>query len=128
MVWPPWPVGDRLLIDGGTSDPLPVDVAMKEGGDVIIAMGLEEPYAPDCRSLGELAHQTIAVVTNNLLRATYSFYNIAHHSEVIPIIPTFDRKIGTTDGHLGPYLAERGREATLAVLPQLRRLLDATTP
>ena len=39
----PWPVGGRLLFDGGASDPLPVSVAIREGCDIILAMGFENP-------------------------------------------------------------------------------------
>ena len=39
----PWPVNGRLLFDGGASDPLPVSVAIREGCDIILAMGFENP-------------------------------------------------------------------------------------
>ena len=39
IIFPPWEVDGRLLIDGAVSDPLPIDVAIQDGADIIIAMG-----------------------------------------------------------------------------------------
>src|SRR5690606_29651961 len=43
-VWKPWKIDGRMLMDGCASDPLPIDVAIREGADVILAMGFESPY------------------------------------------------------------------------------------
>ena len=43
FIFQPWRMDGRLLVDGFLSDPLPVGVAMREGADVIIAMGFESP-------------------------------------------------------------------------------------
>src|SRR5260221_14610215 len=78
FIFPPWRVGGRLLVDGFLSDPLPVGVAMKEGADVIIAMGFESPYQTRIDSPARFAFQVSRGMTNNLLRANYSFHNLAH--------------------------------------------------
>ena len=41
MIFAPYEVEGRLLMDGAVSNPLPVDVAIKEGCDIILAMGFE---------------------------------------------------------------------------------------
>src|SRR5690606_32406494 len=79
-VWKPWKIGDRMLLDGCLSDPLPVDVAIREGADVILAMGFESPYPRRIKSATRYAFQVNSVYTNNLLRANYSFHNLAHHA------------------------------------------------
>jgi len=119
----PWAVGGRLLFDGGASDPLPVSVAIQEGCDIILAMGFENPLNERVGSLMSLVAQTTCITMNNLLKSTYSFYNAAHHAEIVPIIPTFDRHIGLRDTSLHPYMIERGEEAAAKQLPFLRRLL-----
>jgi NTE family protein len=119
----PWPVGGRLLFDGGASDPLPVSVAIREGCDIILAMGFENPLNERVASLMSLVSQTSCITMNNLLKSSYSFYSMAHHAEIVPIIPTFDRHIGLRDTSLHPYIIERGEEAAEKQLPFLRRLL-----
>jgi NTE family protein len=79
----PWLVNDRLLIDGGASDPLPISVAIREGCETILAMGFEAPHYPRVDSLANYIDQTSHIVTNNLIRSTFAFYNLAHHAEVV---------------------------------------------
>jgi NTE family protein len=122
----PWPVGGRLLFDGGASDPLPVSVAIREGCDIILAMGFENPLNERVSSLMGLVSQTTCITMNNLLKSTYSFYNAAHHAEIVPIIPTFERHIGFRDASQHPYMIERGEAAAEKQLPFLRRLLGTS--
>ncbi len=121
----PWRVGDQLLIDGGASDPLPVSVAIREGCEIIIAMGFENPAYERFGSLLNVAAQATSITINNLLRSTFAFYSVVHHAEIIPIIPTFERRVRLADTHLIPYLIEEGERAAEAEVPYLRRLLAA---
>ncbi len=120
----PWEVDGRLLIDGGAADPLPVSIAIREGCDIIIAMGFESPYTSQYGSLGNLVSQTTSIMINNLLKSTYAFYNLAHHAEIVPIIPELDRRVDLGDAHQIPYLIEKGQQAAEAQLPYLRKVLS----
>jgi len=124
-VWRPWQVGDRLLMDGCMSDPLPVDVAIREGAQIILAMGFESAFPRRVKSATRFAFQVNSVYTNNLLRANFAFHNLAHHAEIIPILPDFGGEIGLFDTHKIPHVIEQGERATEAQLPYLHRLLDA---
>jgi NTE family protein len=42
-IWSAWPQDGRMLIDGAASNPLPVDVPIREGVDIILALGFETP-------------------------------------------------------------------------------------
>lgn len=123
-VWRPWRIGDRWLLDGCLADPLPVDVAIREGADVIIAMGFESPYPRRIRSATRYAFQINSIYTNNLLRANYSFHNLAHHAEIITILPEFERRIGLFDTSEIPYVIEQGERATEAQMDYLHRVLE----
>jgi NTE family protein len=123
-IWSPWKVGDRLLMDGCMSDPLPVDVAMREGAQIILAMGFESPFPRRIKSATRFAFQVNSIYTNNLLRANFAFHNLAHHTEIILVVPEFDQEIGLFDTHKIPYVIEQGERATEAHLPYLHRLLD----
>lgn len=119
----PWPFDGRLLMDGGTSDPLPISVAIREGADIILAMGFETPTSTQLNSLAKVAGQTISITTNHLIRATYAFYSSVHHAEIIPLMPEFDRHVGLGDTQLIPYLIEQGERVMEAQLPYLEQLL-----
>jgi NTE family protein len=129
FVFSPWDVGGRLCVDGFLSDPLPVGPAVREGADVIIAMGFESNYQERINSAGRFALQLSSIMTNNLLRSRFAFHNVAHHGEVIAIVPEFRERIRLFDTDRIPYLIEEGERATQAVLPHLKSVLaDASTP
>jgi NTE family protein len=116
-------IGGKLLVDGFLSDPLPVSVAMKNGADVIVAIGFESPYQETIRSPGRFAFQLSAIMSNNLLKSRLGFHSLTHHSEVIAIIPEFTQRIKLFDtGKIG-YIIEEGERAAEAQLPYLRDLL-----
>ena len=117
-------IDGRLLVDGGLSNPLPVDVAVREGCDVILAMGFEN-QAPAVAHVGHALGRVSSIVTNHLLHSTYAFYSLAHHAEVIPVLPHVDRPVGITDADAVPWLIAAGERAMEAELPYLWRLLDA---
>ena len=124
LVLRPWSVGGRLLIDGGTSNPLPIDVAIREGCEVIIAMGFEnQPNAPITTFAG-LVGRTTAITTNHLIRSTYAFHSAAHHAEIIPIMPDFGGPATVRDAHRIPEIIRAGEAAALDELPYLARLLE----
>lgn len=125
FIFTPAEVDGRLCIDGFLSDPLPVGPAVREGADVIIAMGFESNYQERIDSPGRFAFQLSSIVTNNLLRSRYAFHNVAHHGEVIAIVPEFRERIGLFDTARIPSIIEDGERATEAVLPHLLRMLEA---
>lgn len=128
MVLPSWTMNGRELVDGAVSDPLPVDIAIREGADVIIAMGFEETLEERQRSgLAHVLHLK-SMVVNHLYRAQYAFHNLSHHAELVPIIPEFDHRVGLRDLHLVPHLVERGALAAEREIPYLKRLLDEGGP
>lgn len=119
----PWEVNGRLCVDGFLSDPLPVGVAIREGGHVIIAMGFESPNQERITSGGRFAFQLSTIMTNNLLKASFAFHGLAHHGEVIPVIPKFSQRIRLFDTDKIPLLIDEGEAAMREELPYLRRLL-----
>ena len=124
LVLPPWEIEGRLLVDGGICNPLPVDVAIREGANIILAMGFEDPLQPDIDSGVALVRQVLAVSSNHLMRAQFAFHSLAHHAEIVPVIPEFGQVVGLRDLHLIPQLVKQGEQATERELPLLRRLLS----
>jgi len=125
IIFPPWEVNGRLLIDGGASDPLPIDVAIQDGVDVIIAMGFPLSYRTHFRSMTAVQEQLNSIYMNNILKSTYAFYNLAHHAEIFPIIPDFDEPLSMFDVDKIPAIIEKGEQATREQLPHIKRLLTS---
>lgn len=117
--------GGRLLVDGYLADPLPLSVAMKHGSRVIVGVGFESPYQENIRSAGRFAFQLSAILANNLLKSRMAFHSIAHHSEMIMILPEFKQRVRLFDTAKVPYVVDEGEQATLQQLPYLRELLAA---
>jgi NTE family protein len=124
-IWSAWPHDGRLLIDGATSNPLPVDVPIREGIDIILAMGFESPLPNRIKSVSRYAFYINGLMTNNLLNANFAFHNAVHHAEIISVFPEFERAIRLFlfDTDQIPYVIERGEKAMLAQLPYVKRLL-----
>lgn len=123
-IWKPWQIGNRSYVDGSLSNPMPVDVAIKQGAEVILAVGFESPFPKQLKSLTRFAFHVNTIMENNLLRANYAFHNLAHHAEIIAIFPQFDRPINLFDTHEIPHVIDRGEQAMEEQLPYLLRILE----
>jgi NTE family protein len=124
IIFPPWEVDGRLLIDGAASNPLPIDIAIQDGADIIIAMGFPLSYRTRFRSMTAVQEQLNSIYMNNILNATYAFYNLAHHAEIFTILPEFEGAISMFDVDKVPHVIERGEQATRELIPHIRRLLE----
>jgi NTE family protein len=124
-IWSAWKNDGRLLIDGAASNPLPVDVPIRESFDIILAMGFQSPLPSRVKSVSRYAFYINALMTNNLLNANFAFHNVAHHAEIISIFPEFERSIRLFDTDQIPYVIEQGEKAMLEHLPYVKRLLDS---
>ena len=123
FVFAPWQVNDRLLLDGYLSDPLPVNVAIREGADVIIALGFESPNQRAIHSPLRYAFQLSSIMTNSMLKARLAFHNLAHHGELLLLVPDFRQRIRLFDTAKFPAIIAAGEEAMAAQLPYLRTVL-----
>lgn len=123
FIFSPIRVGEHLLVDGFLSDPLPVGVAIMEGADIIIAMGFEAPLQSNINSAAKFAFQYSSIMSNNLLKSNFAFHNLAHHAEIIPIIPQFKERVRLFDTEKIPYIIEAGERAAEQELPYIKQLL-----
>jgi len=118
----------KLLIDGGLSNPLPVDVAIREGADIIIAIGFETPLTPSIASPGQFAMQMFNILINQLLYKKFAFFNLVHHSEIIAIMPEFSEDIKINDVSKVPYIINQGRVEAEKHIDYLKKMLDPQKP
>ena len=123
-VWSAWPLNGRMLIDGAASNPLPIDVAIRQGADIILAIGFQSPFPKKIRSVSRYAFHINSLMTNNLYQANFAFHNAVHHAEIVSIFPEFERSIRLFDTDQIPYVIEQGEKAMNAQVGYLKRLLE----
>lgn len=126
MIFPPWAIDGQLLTDGAVSDPLPVDVAIKEGAQIILAMGFELSLRRRMRSFNAVQTHLNAIYMNNILRATFAFYSAVHHAEIVTLWPDFGEDISSFDVDKIPHIIEMGEQVAEEHLPYLKRLLGGS--
>ena len=91
-------------------------------------MGFESPSPSRVRSISRFAFHINGIMTNNLYRANFAFHNLAHHAEIIPILPEFDQPVRLFDTQKIPYVISRGELAAEEQIPYLQQLLSTPTP
>lgn len=123
MIFSPWKIGERLLVDGAVCDPLPIDVAIQQGSDVIAAVGFEMPTRKRMNSYTAVTTHFNSLYMNNILKSTFAFYNAVHHAEIIPILPAFEKPVGTFDTQQIPYIIQQGEKASEECIAYIRKLV-----
>ena len=107
----PAEIGGRLLVDGGLTDNLPVDVARQMGADVVIAVNLGTPLMTreEIKSLLGVTSQMMNILTEQNVRASlaalqptdvlvepalgdFSFADFDHMPKTVPIGAAAARK------------------------------------
>ena len=122
MIFSPWKIDDQLLVDGAVCDPLPIDIAIQQGSDVIAAVGFEMPTRKRMNSYTAVTTHFNSLYMNNILKSTFAFYNAVHHAEIIPILPNFEKPVGTFDTGQIPYIIEQGEKAAEEHIPYIKQL------
>ena len=99
------------------------DVAIQQGSDVIAAVGFEMPTRRRMNSYTAVTTHFNSLYMNNILKSTFAFYNAVHHAEIIPILPDFERPVGTFDTAQIPYIIAQGEKATEQHIPYIKQLV-----
>ena len=123
MIFSPWKIGEQLLVDGAVCDPLPIDVAIQQGSDVIAAVGFEMPTRKRMNSYTAVTTHFNSIYMNNILKSTFAFYNVVHHAEIIPILPDFEKSVGTFETQQIPYIIQQGEKAAEQHIPYIKQLM-----
>jgi NTE family protein len=127
IIFPPWEVDGHLLIDGAVSDPLPIDVAIQDGADIIIAIGFQLSYRGHFRSMTAVQEHLNNIYMNNILTSSFAFHNLAHHAEIISIIPDFDESVSMFNVDKTPIVIERGEQSTRRKIAYIKQLVQSTS-
>lgn len=125
MIFKPVKKGNKLLVDGFLTGPLPVGVAIKEGADIILAMGFDSKKQAPFNSLPNYLMNIIGIMSNNLLQASIAFFSLAHHDEVISVVPDLADDIHLFDTARIPEIIEAGEREAEKHLAYIKRLVGA---
>jgi NTE family protein len=119
--------GDALLVDGGMTNPIPCDVAMAEGAEVIVSMSFGSSLETPLTSPVRLLNQIVRVSSSSLIRVHGQLHRTLHKGEIVEIYPSFDHVHSFFNFHTMEEIIARGEEASEAALPRIRAALAATT-
>ena len=117
LVFKPAEINGRMLVDGGLSAPVPVEIVRGMGADIIIAVNLDKHY---CDEEWKPGWYNIANDSLNILRHHLALSNVANADIVIDINVGKNYWYQFTNGQ-DKILT--GEKAAKEVLPQLKELI-----
>jgi len=127
LIFPPIEKDEHLLADGFLSDPLPIGVALQEGADIVLAMGFGSVSTEERKNFSDYMVHISGILSHNLMEASYAFYNLAHHSEVIMLVPQFKQEVHMFDTHKVPDIIRAGEAEGEKILPRLKKMLEMSS-
>ena len=121
FMFKPMKIDGRRLIDGFTSDPLPVSAAAD--ARLVVTLGFPSPMPKRIDGPSRLLAQVTSAMTNNLMQVRLACAR-AEGMKLVEISPQLERRVGLFDTEAMPYLVEAGRRATEEKLAEIQAHLD----
>ena len=125
---PVW-YGDRLLADGGLSNPVPDRVVKDMGSDIVIAVNLDHFYIPEIAipapSLAKVPMHSIEILRHNLANYSITTADIV----IAPKLP----QVGLVgwnyffNAEKAQEIIKAGEDAAIEALPQIQELIKQRT-
>ena len=117
LIFKPAKMDGRMLVDGGLSVPVPVEIARSMGADIVIAVNLDKHYCDEKLKPGwyDIANDSL-----NILRHHLALSNVANADIVIDIDVGKNYWYQFVNGQ-DKILA--GEKAVKEILPQLKELI-----
>ena len=118
-LFPPVDLNGQLLVDGGVSNNIPIDVARSLGADIVIVVDISTPMKTkdDITSFTSVINQLTLIMTNSNAEKQLATL----HEQDIVIRPDI-AGIGLVDFDRTPEVVPKGETAALKVIEQLRSL------
>jgi len=113
---------ERLLVDGGISSPVPVEVAKEMGADVVIAVNLDGVYFSGENHKGSLKCSTIDVMKDSYFALRYNLAKKETKRADVVIEPEMTY-VNDFDFVAGKETIEVGEKATEKMMGKLKKLL-----
>jgi len=124
VVFKPFPYQNKLLVDGGLTNPLPVDILKENGANKVIAINLYNQYSTENNKLTftKVAINSGRIILNRLAKMTSQNADIL----ISPDAYSFVNKIKVINYFKPDYIRkviEIGEEETIKSLPQIKKIL-----
>ncbi len=121
-VFPPVSLGKKLLVDGGVTNPTPVDVVRKMGADIILGVDLTMKGEV---SLNDPNTIEVLVRSFDVLRTEATKLTVGKFGKNLVVIkPKVRGEFNFLDGfNRRKEMIEEGERATRRALPKIRKLL-----
>ena len=115
----PYPIGDKIYLDGGLTRNLPVDVVRRMGANIVIAVNISSPLLKrhEIQSIVGVSLQMINILTEQNMRESLESLDPTDFL----ISPALDT-IGSTDFNLVADAITLGAAATRELAPVLSKL------
>ena len=124
MIFKPVKKGDQLLVDSFLTGSHPIGVAIKNGADIILSMGFDTKTQAPFNSFSNFIMNLVGIMSNNLLHTSLSFYSLAHHDEVIPVMPELAEDIPLFDTERMPEIIAAGEKEAKKHINYIKRLVE----
>lgn len=120
-VFQPVRLGTHEYVDGGLTSPVPVRAARDMGADVIIAVDISQlPDGGDTSNALHMLLQTFSIMSRSINELELKEAEIALHPRLVGV--------AGTDFTVRKKNIEAGREAALAMLPQIKAKVAMQVP
>jgi len=120
-VFQPVKIGTHEYVDGGLASPVPVRAARDMGADVIIAVDISQlPDGGDTSNALHMLLQTFSIMSRSINELELKEAEIALHPRLVGV--------AGTDFTVRKKNIEAGREAALAMLPQIKAKVAMQVP
>jgi len=119
-VFVPVEIGGRVFVDGGVTDPIPVDFAVKKGADVVIAVAIS-PALPQVAPKNpiEVVFHAVTIMSSEIAVLGAKKADVVIHPDV--------GSVAYDDFGQKKRLIEAGEKAARAALPEIRAAIRAKT-
>ena len=116
---PPIKIDDKLLVDGGIANNVPIDIAREMGADIVIVVDISAPLASqeEIKSTLDITGQLTTIMTRRI--ANRQLETLTDND--VLIIPG-EKDIGSSDFNKYPELIKEGERSANESLDELRKL------
>jgi NTE family protein len=115
---------DKILVDGGVSNPVPDDIVKAMGADIVIAVNLDNFQGQESLDGDNLSLNKIAIRSAEVLRHYLSQYSIKHADIIIqPKLKKYSSWREYFMKDVGSEIVRIGEEETEQFIPRIKELL-----
>jgi NTE family protein len=122
LVYSPVLLDGRLLVDGGVSSPVPVEIARDMGAEIVIAVSLDGVYFIDGNHKGKLKNFVVDVLKDSYFALRYNLAKKEIKGADIVIEPEMNY-IEDFDFIAGKAAIDMGEKATENLMKKIKKLV-----